>query len=160
MSTESTQSSPAMRSGADRLRHTVLFECLALAIVIPCGSMLFGVQASDMGVIGVGSAVTAALWNYGYNLFFDRTMVRLTGSTRKSIPVRLLHTLLFEIGLQLVLLPAIALYLGISLMQAFSLNMAIALFYLAYAFLFNIAYDSIFPAGGVAAKSSSTVPAE
>ncbi|BCI66885.1 PACE efflux transporter [Acetobacter aceti] len=160
MSTESTQSSPAMRSGADRLRHMVLFECLALAIVIPCGSMLFGVQGSDMSAIGVGCAITASLWNYGYNLFFDRIMRHLTGSTRKSIRVRLLHTLLFEIGLQLVLLPAIALYLGISLMQAFSLNMAIALFYLAYTFLFNIAYDSIFPAGGVAAKSSPTVTAE
>ncbi|MCH4090031.1 PACE efflux transporter [Acetobacter sp.] len=160
MSTESTHPSPALRSGADRLRHALLFECVALAIVIPCGSLLFGVQASDMGAIGVGSAMTATVWNYLYNLFFDRIMLRLTGSASKSISIRLWHTLLFEAGLQVVLLPAIALYLGISLMQAFSLSMSIALFYLVYAFVFNIAYDSIFPVGAVTTTSSRTIPAE
>lgn len=160
MSTESTQPSPTLRSGADRLRHALLFECVALAIVIPCGSLLFGVQASDMGAIGVGSAITATIWNYVYNLLFDRSMLRLTGSTNKSIAVRLVHTLLFEAGLQVVLLPAIALYLGISIMQAFSLSMTIAVFYLVYAFVFNMAYDSLFPAGASAGKSSPAIPAE
>lgn len=160
MSTESIQSTVALRSGTDRLRHALLFECVALAIVIPCGSILFGVQASDMGAIGIGSALTAMLWNYLYNLLFDHAMLRLRGSTSKTITVRLLHTVLFETGLQIVLLPAIALYLGVSITLAFSLSMSIALFYLVYAFAFNMAYDSIFPAGHTTTRPTSVMPAE
>ena len=134
-----------MRSWSDRVRHALLFEGVALALVIPFGSELFGLQATSMSMIGVGSAIAAMVWNYVYNLFFDRFMVRTTGSTTKTVGVRVFHTLLFEAGLQVVLLPAIAWYLGISIMQAFSLSMAIAVFYLFYAFLFNMTYDAIFP---------------
>ncbi|MFT8671171.1 PACE efflux transporter [Acetobacter orientalis] len=140
-----TSPPPLMRSTPDRIRHALLFECLALALVIPVGSHLFGLQTEQMGVIGVGSAITATVWNYLYNLGFDHVMHHLAGSTRKSISIRALHTLLFEAGLQVVLLPAIALYLKISIMAAFSMSFSIALFYLIYAFLFNIAYDFIFP---------------
>ncbi|MFT8719121.1 PACE efflux transporter [Acetobacter sp.] len=145
MSTATQSSPPPMRSPGDRVRHALMFEGVALAIVIPFGSVLFNLQAESMSVIGIGSAIAAMVWNYVYNLFFDRFMVRMTGSTAKTVGVRVFHTLLFEAGLQIVLLPAIGWYLGISILQAFSLSMAIAVFYLFYAFLFNMAYDAIFP---------------
>ena len=66
-----------MRSTPDRIRHALLFECLALALVIPVGSHLFGLQTEQMGVIGVGSAITATVWNYLYNLGFDHVMHHL-----------------------------------------------------------------------------------
>ncbi|PPJ44785.1 hypothetical protein C0075_24535, partial [Rhizobium sp. KAs_5_22] len=53
--------------------------------------------------------------------------------------------ILFEAGLLVVLLPAIAWYLGIGLVEAFVMDIAIAGFYVAYAFVFNLAYDRIFP---------------
>lgn len=136
---------PPMRSTPDRIRHALLFECLALALVIPSGSHLFGLQTETMGVIGVGSAVTAVLWNYLYNLGFDHLLQYFTGSTTKTLLLRVIHTLLFEAGLQIVLLPAIALYLKISLLDSFYMSFSIALFYLVYAFFFNLAYDSLFP---------------
>ena len=136
---------PPMRSPIDRIRHALLFECVALALVIPVGSHLFRLQTEQMGVIGVGSAITAMVWNYVYNLGFDHTLQRLAGSTHKTVFMRVVHTVLFEAGLQIVLLPAIAMYLKISIMAAFSMSFSIAVFYLVYAFFFNIAYDSIFP---------------
>ena len=45
----------------------------------------------------------------------------------------------------MVLMPFIAWYLGISLWQAFVMDVAFALFYLVYAFVFNWAYDRLFP---------------
>ena len=45
-----------MRSTRDRIRHAILFEVVGLALIIPLGTMLFGLHASDMGVIGIGSA--------------------------------------------------------------------------------------------------------
>ncbi|GBR48884.1 hypothetical protein CSR02_03875 [Acetobacter pomorum] len=142
-----TPNAPAvgMRSTPDRIRHVLLFELVALAIVIPGGSTLFGLHESSMGVIGVGSAITATVWNYLYNVMFDRIMARLYGTTHKTVGVRMVHTLLFEAGLQIVLLPAIAWYLHESVLTAFSLSMSIAVFYLLYAFVFNMAYDRIFP---------------
>lgn len=140
-----------MRSTADRIRHTILFELLGLAILLPMGSWLFGLGLETMGVIGLGSAITATLWNYVYNLGFDRAMLRLTGGTAKTVPLRVLHAVLFEGGLLTVLLPCIAWYLGISLFDALMLDLWIAGFYLAYAFVFNWAYDRVFPLPPVAA---------
>lgn len=146
-----------MRSTRDRIRHAILFEALGLALIIPLGTLLFGLHPSDMGVIGLGSALVATAWNYVYNLGFDHAMQRLAGHTRKSLPLRVAHAVLFEAGLLVILLPPIAWYLGLSLVQAFVMDLAIAAFYVAYAFGFNLAYDRIFPLqswGEVAAEPS------
>ena len=50
-----------------------------------------------------------------------------------------------EIGLLFVLLPFIAWYLGISLTEAFLIDVSLAVFYLVYAFVFNWVYDVVFP---------------
>ncbi|MGX1744602.1 PACE efflux transporter [Bosea robiniae] len=134
-----------MRSFPDRVRHTVLFEVLGLALVIPGGAMLFNLPATHMGVIGVGSATVATLWNFVYNLGFDHAMLRLIGHTRKSLALRVLHALLFEGGLLVLLLPPMAWYLGMGLWQTFVMDLAIVVFYVVYAFLFNLAYDRVFP---------------
>ena len=139
-----------MRSTADRIRHTILFEIVGLALLIPLGAWLFGLSLHSLGVIGVGSAVVAAAWNYIYNLGFDRLMLRFTGHTAKSLPLRAAHAVLFEAGLLVILLPPIAWYLGIGLGAAFMLDIAIAGFYVAYAFCFNLAYDRVFPVPPVA----------
>ena len=52
---------------------------------------------------------------------------------------------LIEAGLLVMLLPPIAWYLGISLKQAFLMDMTFVGFYVVYAFAFNLAYDRIFP---------------
>ena len=134
-----------MRTARDRIRHAILFEVIGLALIIPLGTLLFGLPASDMGVIGVGSAFAATAWNYVYNLGFDHAMQRLAGHTRKSLPLRAAHAVLFKAGLLVILLPPIAWYLGMSLVQAFVMDVAIAAFCVAYAFVFNFAYDQTFP---------------
>ncbi|WP_293811059.1 PACE efflux transporter [uncultured Bosea sp.] len=134
-----------MRSFPDRVRHTVMFEVIGLALVIPGGAMLFNLPATHMGVIGVGSATVATLWNFVYNLGFDHAMLRFAGHTRKSLVLRVLHALLFEGGLLVLLLPPMAWYLGMGLWQTFVMDLAIVVFYVVYAFLFNLAYDRAFP---------------
>jgi len=148
-----------MRSVADRIRHTLMFELIGLALLLPLGNWVFGIPVADMGVIGVASATVAAGWNYAYNLGFDRIMQRLTGSTRKSVPVRVLHAVAFEGGLLGLLLPPIAWYLGLTLWQAFVMDLSIAAFYVAYAFLFNLAYDHIFPVPAAKQAPEGALPA-
>jgi len=134
-----------MRSFPDRVRHALMFEIVGLAIVIPAGSYLFGLPAAHMGVIGIVGATVATLWNFLFNLGFDHALLRFQGHTRKSMAVRVAHAVLFEIGLLAMLLPMIAWYLGVSLVQAFLMDMSMVVFYVVYAFVFNIAYDRVFP---------------
>ncbi|WP_075804287.1 PACE efflux transporter [Pseudomonas putida] len=134
-----------MRTPSDRIRHALLFEIVGLAIFIPGSSLLFGKPLTDMGVIGIISATAATIWNFIYNYGFDRALLRLKGTTHKNIYTRVTHTLLFELGLILVLIPMIAWYLQINLIDALILDIAIVTFYLVYAFAFNIAYDRLFP---------------
>ncbi len=134
-----------MRKTADRIRHAISFELIGLALVTPLGALAFGMPMADIGVIGVAGATLATLWNYIYNLGFDHLMQRLTGSTQKSVAIRVLHAVMFEVGLLLALLPMIAWYLGISVVQALMMDVSFALFYMVYAFVFNWAYDRVFP---------------
>ncbi|MFB9950020.1 PACE efflux transporter [Rhizobium puerariae] len=134
-----------MRTTRDRIRHAISFELIGLAIVTPLGSFAFGMPAADIGVVGLGSATLATGWNYVYNLGFDHVMQRMTGNTRKSPAVRVAHAVLFELGLLIILLPLIAWYLGIGILHALAMDLSFALFYVVYAFVFNWAYDRLFP---------------
>ena len=134
-----------MRTFRDRVRHALLFEAVALAIFIPGSAALFDQPMEHMGVIGIVSATIATLWNFVFNLGFDRALLRLRGSVHKTMAMRVAHTLLFEAGLVVMLIPIIAWYLGISLWAALLMDIAIVIYYLVYGFLFNIAYDHVFP---------------
>lgn len=134
-----------MRSTSDRIRHAISFEILALLLVTPLGAWVFSLPLTDIGVVSIASATIAMLWNYVYNLGFDHAMQRLAGSTYKTVPIRVLHAVLFEAGILIVLAPFIAWYLGVGLWHAIVMDVSFSLFYLVYAFVFNWGYDRLFP---------------
>ncbi|GLS42731.1 PACE efflux transporter [Methylobacterium brachythecii] len=134
-----------MRTIRDRVRHALMFEIVGLAIFTPGSAILLGQPVEHMGVIGIVSATTATLWNFIYNMIFDRILLRWKGTVEKNIMTRLVHTGLFEAGLVTLLIPFIAWYLGISLQEAIVIDLGIVIFYLFYAFSFNFLYDWVFP---------------
>lgn len=134
-----------MRKSWDRVRHALLFEIIGLMLVVPLGALVFAMPMNEIGVVGLVSATLAMVWNYIYNWIFDTVLQRTTGTTLKSVRMRVAHAVLFELGLLIVLMPFIAWYLGISLMHALIMDISFALFYMGYAFVFNWAYDKAFP---------------
>lgn len=134
-----------MRDTKDRIRHALSFEIIALVLVTPLGAWAFGLPVAEIGIVAIVSATIATGWNYLYNLLFDHAMLRLAGHVRKSIAVRIVHAVLFEGGLLLILLPFIAWYLSVSLLEAFLMDVSFAAFYLVYTFVFNWVYDLVFP---------------
>lgn len=134
-----------MRTTYDRIRHAICFEILGIVLIIPLGALGFGMEAKDIGVIVIAAATIATLWNYVYNLLFDKAMKRWKGSVHKTLAMRTIHAVLFECGLLLVTLPLIAFYLGIGMWQALVMDIAFVVFYLIYAFVYNWAYDRVFP---------------
>ena len=134
-----------MRTTADRIRHAVSFEVIGIIIATPLAAFAFHLEGGDSAVIIAASATIAMAWNYIFNLGFDHAMQARFGNTAKSTPIRVLHAVLFELGLLAFMLPLVAWYLQISLWQALLMDIAIALFYMVYAFVFNWAYDRVFP---------------
>ncbi|WP_421952620.1 PACE efflux transporter [Pelagibacterium sp.] len=134
-----------MRTAWDRVRHAICFEIIGLILVIPLGALVFAMPMHDIGVVGLVSATIAMAWNYVFNLGFDTILQRTIGTTLKSVRLRIAHAVLFELGLLIVLMPFIAWYLGITLIHALVMDISFALFYMGYAFVFNLAYDRAFP---------------
>lgn len=134
-----------MRSTPDRIRHAISFELVGLAFVAPLGTWLFDFPLQHIGVVAIVSSVIATGWNYLYNLLFDHAMLRLAGHLRKTVLMRVFHSVLFELGLVTVLMPFIAWYLDVSLWHALVMDLSFSLFYLVFAFVFNWSYDLIFP---------------
>ncbi|WP_027962184.1 PACE efflux transporter [Halomonas halodenitrificans] len=128
-----------MRSWRERLTHMVLFEALGLAIVIPASSALTGHGSGEIGVLAVGLATVAMLWNLVWNRLFDVWVP----SRRRSLWQRIAQAGGFELGLLLMTLPAVAWWLQIGLVEAFWLDLGFMLFFLFYALIFNTAFDRI-----------------
>ncbi|MBK1853117.1 PACE efflux transporter [Marinobacter sp. 1-4A] len=134
-----------MRTTGDRIRQAVSFEVIGLLISVPLAAFAFGYSLEKTGVLGLIGATLATVWNYIFNLGFDHALKRLTGSTRKSIKLRFLHALSFELGLLMAFLPIIAWWMEIGLLEALLVDVSFAVFYLVYAFVFTWCYDTIFP---------------
>lgn len=134
-----------MRTHRDRIRHAVGFEIIALILSVPIMSFFFSFDIKDIGVIAIVGSIMATIWNYGFNIVFDKGMVRFKRTTFKTPAIRVLHVLLFESGLLMLYLPMVAWYLGISLWQAFIMDASLVGFYLFYNLSYNWAYDKIFP---------------
>jgi uncharacterized membrane protein len=133
------------RSTADRIRYAISFEVIGIVLSTPLGAWAFGLPVFEVGVVGVTGATIATVWNYLFNLAFDYALLAHTGNPTKSFVARIAHAVLFEVGLIMVLLPIIAWYLSISLLEVFLMDVGFAAFYMIYAFVFDLAYCSFYP---------------
>lgn len=134
-----------MRTTKERIHQAICFEIIGLLIVTPLGSWVFEMALANIAVVGLFSATIATIWNYYFNILFDKAMLRLYGSVQKRVVNRITHALLFEFGLLIILLPLIALYLQISLKAAFLMDIYLVVFYIVYTFIFTWIYDRLFP---------------
>ncbi len=134
-----------MRTTSDRIRHAIGFEIIGLLIYAPLSSLLFGYELHTMGIITLVASLIATAWNFVYNLWFDKALLAWRGTTGKTLPIRVAHALLFEGGLLVLFLPLLAWYLGITLWQAFIMDIAMSVFYVVYGFVYNWVYDKAFP---------------
>jgi len=129
------------KSLKERLFHAASFELLALAICAPLFSWLLGISLGHMGALTLMISLIAMLWNMLFNTLFDRVQQHF-GFVR-SLPVRIVHAMLFELGLICAVVPLAAWWLGVSLWQALLLDLGILLFFLPYTIAFNWGYDTL-----------------
>ena len=129
------------KSIKERFFHALGFEVLALLICTPLGAWLLGYPIVSMGILTLTISLIAMSWNMLFNAMFDRAQRRM--GFRRTMGARVVHALLFEVGLILMVVPLAAWWLDIGLWEAFVLDLAIVLFFLPYTFAFNWTYDRL-----------------
>ena len=125
----------------ERVIHAVSFEGLATLILAPTAAWLMQRSVLEMGGLSVLLATLAMVWNLIYNAAFDRLWP--VSRVARTLKVRALHAIGFESGFIVIGITAVALLLGVSLIQAFMLEIGFMLFFLPYTMLFNWVWDTL-----------------
>jgi len=125
-----------------RVVYAVVFELLAIAFTTGILAVLGKPGGSSFSVAVVSSAV-ALTWNVVFNSLFER-WERRAGVVGRPWWARVLHTVLFEGGLLLVLVPAVALLLHVGLWEALLIEAGLLVFFLVYAAVYAYAFDTVF----------------
>lgn len=123
--------------------YACLFELLAIGFTTFGLAVLGGHDSSHAGVAAVASSTVAFIWNFIFNGMFERWEARQEKRGR-TLRRRLAHAIGFEGGLVVMLVPLFAWWLGISLWDAFVLDLGLIVFFMVYTYVFNLAFDKVF----------------
>ena len=135
-----------MRTTADRIRHTLLFETIAIALTTLITVLILNKPVATIGALAVAISAMAMLCNYVYNLIFDHWRMRCGESSpnQRSTATRAIHAIGFELSFVAITLPLIAWWLEMGLWQALILDIGFAVFFIFYTFAYNWVYDQTF----------------
>ena len=126
-----------------RIVQAVLYETLAVGVVAPVLSLVYGQAPLSALGLTLTMSLIALAWNYGFNAVFERWEAGQTVKGR-SWRRRVAHGTLFEGGLALILVPVMALWLDVSMWEAFVADIGILLFFLVYTVVFTWVFDRVF----------------
>lgn len=126
-----------------RVVHALLFEALGVVIVSLGLTLFSGHAVVDTGIFAVASSLVAVAWNYVFNTLFERWEARQTVRGR-GVLRRAVHAVGFELGLTVLLVPLLAWWLDLSLLEALLYDLTLVLFFVVYAYLFNLGFDRVF----------------
>lgn len=129
------------RSLKERAFHAITFEIVALLICAPLFAFLLNRSVLEMGLMTLIIATIAVIWNFIYNVLFDH--ITRSFIKKRGVAVRIIHALIFEIGLIFITVPIIAGSLNMTLFKALMMDIGILLFFLPYTVVFNWIYDVV-----------------
>ena len=157
--TKNGSNSALNKSVRERFLQALLFEVIAITLCAGVGAWLLGYPLVQMGALTTMISLIAMVWNMAFNALMDTTERRY--GFRRTVAVRVLHALGFEIGLLLAIVPLAAWWLDMTLWNAFWLDIGVALFFMPYTFAYNWSYDKLrerFVARRAAAASIPVAP--
>jgi uncharacterized membrane protein len=126
-----------------RVVQAVLYEVGAIVVVGPVLGWLFGASMGSSLALAAVLSTIAMTWNFTFNGLFERWESR-QADRRRTLGRRLVHGAGFELGLMVMLVPIMALWLGIPLWQAFVANLGLMAFFFVYAVAFTWSFDRVF----------------
>jgi len=126
-----------------RVVYIALYETIAIIIVSIGLHAMTDDGLIHSGVLAVITSAVAVVWNLAFNHAFEWWEARQAVRGR-SVARRVAHAIGFEGGLVVLLVPIMAWWLRVSLMQAFLMDVALVVFFLVYTFAFTWAFDHVF----------------
>ncbi|KVP77336.1 PACE efflux transporter [Burkholderia ubonensis] len=132
-----------MQGWKRRIAYVVLFEVLGILIASATLGALSGAGAAKSGMLGVMISTTGVVVNFLYNLAFEAWERRRAATTR-SVGRRVLHAIGFQVALVTFLIPLIAWWLDVSLLQAFLYDAVLIVFFPIFTFVYNWSFDGMF----------------
>ncbi len=137
-----------------RVVQALMYETIAVAIVAPVLWWVFDSSPLSALALTLATSGVALTWNFVYNSLFERWEARQPVRGR-SAARRLAHSLGFEIGLVVLLVPLIAWWLGVTLLQALIADIGLMVFFFFYTMAFTWGFDHVF---GLPASATLSTP--
>lgn len=126
-----------------KLVYVTAYEVIGMVISALGLALLSGSAPSSTGPLAVIITTIAVSCNLIYNYLYEFWEIRQASRTR-TLKRRILHAVGFQMTLVVYLIPLIAWWMEISLLQALLLDMALIVIIPCYTFVFNWAFDKIF----------------
>lgn len=126
-----------------RLVYVTVFEILAISLSTILLMLVSSGNAAQSLPVAIVVSITAVIWNFIYNTFFERVERRWQVKVR-TLGVRSIHAMGFEGGLLLICLALYMVWYDVGLWQAFLMEFILLLFFLIYTFTFTLIFDKIF----------------
>src|SRR5699024_7049604 len=126
-----------------RLVYVTVFEIIAIISSTYVLMWLSDSGASESLPVAVMVSMAAVVWTFIFNIAFEAWERRKTLQER-SFLLRSIHALVFAGGLVLMCLPLYMLWYNVWLYKAFTMELALLLFFLVYTFIFTLIFVKIF----------------
>ena len=141
--------STGLRSWRERIRQTLWFEGIGLALVSPLYAWVSGSGGAESLVLVAALSVVVMAWAALYNTLFDLAEHRLTGRAASNRPhgLRTLHAVGLESSAVLLTWPLVWALTDLSWGAALVADLGLTLAYMVYGYLFHWAYDKLRPVG-------------
>ena len=126
-----------------KLVYVTCYELIGLSMSTLGLAYLSETQASHTGPLAVMIKTIAMLWNLIFNTLFERWESRQAKRGR-SVARRVAHAVGFQLTLVVYLIPLIAWWLDMTLVEALLVDMAFIVLIPCYTFAYNWVFDRIF----------------
>ncbi|MEC5385702.1 PACE efflux transporter [Uliginosibacterium sp. H3] len=132
-----------MQGKQRKVVHAVLFELFAVISVTLAFMATTQHGVGRSGSLAIATSLVAMSWNMAYNVLFEKWEARQTKRGR-SLKRRIIHSIGFEAGLVVLLLPLVMWWLDLGLWPALTLEFGLVVFFVVYGLVFNWCFDHIF----------------
>lgn len=126
-----------------RILQALLYETFAVLGTGPVLAWLFDKPMQSTLALALLMSSIALGWNYVFNTLFE-CWERRQSIKGRSLRRRIAHGIGFEGGLVLILVPVMAWWLNITLLDAFLLDLGFLAFFFIYTVVFTWVFDRVF----------------
>ena len=126
-----------------RILQALLYETFAVLGTGPVLAWLFDKPMQSTLALALLMSSIALGWNYVFNTLFE-CWERRQSIKGRSLRRRIAHGIGFESELVLILVPVMAWWLNITLLDAFLLDLGFLAFFFIYTVVFTWVFDRIF----------------